>query len=61
MLYEVITALGLGKGSFPVVEKFSSEFVSLPMFPELGQEQIEFVVRELGSFFDGQSVRQASH
>jgi len=60
-MQDAYKALGLGKGSFPVVEKVSSEFVSLPMFPELGQEQIEFVVRELGSFFDGQSVRQASH
>jgi dTDP-4-amino-4,6-dideoxygalactose transaminase len=60
-LQDAYKALGLGKGCFPVAEKVASEFVSLPMFPELGQDQIEFVVRELGSFLDGQIVRQASH
>ncbi|HPQ42815.1 MAG TPA: DegT/DnrJ/EryC1/StrS family aminotransferase [Syntrophales bacterium] len=36
--------LGLGKESFPITEKCAEEFVSLPMFPELTQEQIEYVV-----------------
>jgi dTDP-4-amino-4,6-dideoxygalactose transaminase len=39
--------LNLGKGSFPVAEKSASEFVSLPMFPELSKDQIETVVHEL--------------
>jgi len=60
-LQDAYKVLGLKQGSFPVAEKVASEFVSLPMFPELGQDQIEFVVRELGSFLDGQIVRQASH
>jgi dTDP-4-amino-4,6-dideoxygalactose transaminase len=59
-LQDAYKDLGIKKGSFPVAEKVSSEFVSLPMFPELGEDQIEFVVRELGSFLDGQIVRQAS-
>jgi len=42
--------LGLSKGSFPVSEKCAEEFVSLPMFPELTQKQIEFVSHEIKRF-----------
>jgi len=35
-------SLGLEAGSFPVAEKCASEFVSLPMFPELTEEQIRY-------------------
>jgi len=56
-LQDAFRSFGLERGSFPVGEKVASEFVSLPMFPELGQDQIEFVVRELGSILTGQFVR----
>jgi dTDP-4-amino-4,6-dideoxygalactose transaminase len=46
-LLEAYRSLGFGKGSFPVSEKCSAEFVSLPMFPELSGEQIERVVGEI--------------
>lgn len=46
-LQDAYRSLGLGKGSFPVAETCASEFVSLPMFPELSGEQIEHVVREI--------------
>jgi dTDP-4-amino-4,6-dideoxygalactose transaminase len=39
--------LGLGRGSFPVAEQCADEFLSLPMFPELTQEQIEYVCSEI--------------
>jgi dTDP-4-amino-4,6-dideoxygalactose transaminase len=39
--------LGLMPGSFPVAEKCAREFLSLPMFPELRSEQVEFVVDTL--------------
>ncbi|MCX5811610.1 MAG: DegT/DnrJ/EryC1/StrS family aminotransferase [Proteobacteria bacterium] len=35
--------LGYCKGSLPVAEKCAEEFVSLPMFPELTKDQIEYV------------------
>jgi dTDP-4-amino-4,6-dideoxygalactose transaminase len=35
-------------GSFPVAERCAREFVSLPMFPELTEEQIAYVGTELG-------------
>jgi dTDP-4-amino-4,6-dideoxygalactose transaminase len=39
--------LGLRPGSFPVAEQCAREFLSLPMYPELRPDQIEFVVETL--------------
>ena len=39
--------LGCGRGSFPVAERCAQEFLSLPMYPELRAEQIEFVAKSL--------------
>jgi dTDP-4-amino-4,6-dideoxygalactose transaminase len=44
-LQEAYGSLGLGKGSFPIAEKTASEFVSLPMYPELSREQVDFAVK----------------
>lgn len=46
-LQEAYRSLGLKKGSFPVAEKYAEEFVSLPMYPELTGEQIEYVGSEI--------------
>ncbi|MBN2515750.1 MAG: DegT/DnrJ/EryC1/StrS family aminotransferase [Deltaproteobacteria bacterium] len=46
-LQDAYKSLGLGKGSFPVAEKCAEEFVSLPMFPELTEEQIEYVATNI--------------
>ncbi len=43
-LQEAYAHLGKGAGSFPVAERTASEFVSLPMFPELTNEQIDLVI-----------------
>ena len=42
-LTEAYKFMGLGKGSFPAAEKCAEEFLSLPMYPELLEEQIEYV------------------
>ena len=39
--------LGCRPGSFPVAERCAQELLSLPMYPELQPEQIEFVVKTL--------------
>lgn len=46
-LQKAYSELGLGKGSFPVTEKYAGEILSLPMFPELTEEQIRFVCDKL--------------
>lgn len=46
-LQEAYKNLGFSTGSFPVSEKVSSEFMSLPMYPELSKEQIKVVCSAL--------------
>jgi dTDP-4-amino-4,6-dideoxygalactose transaminase len=46
-LQKAYAFLGLGPGSFPVAERCAREFLSLPMYPELQPEQIEFVANTL--------------
>ena len=42
--------LGYRQGDFPVAEKLSGEILSFPMFPELTEEQIFFVVEQVKRF-----------
>jgi dTDP-4-amino-4,6-dideoxygalactose transaminase len=42
-LQEACRNLGYEEGAFPIAEKLAEEFLSLPMFPELTAEQIEYV------------------
>jgi len=42
-LQEACRSLGYTPGAFPVAEDLAKEFLSLPMFPELTQEQTEYV------------------
>ena len=44
-LQEACRNLGYKKGAFPIAESLADQFLSLPMFPELTKEQIEYVVR----------------
>jgi dTDP-4-amino-4,6-dideoxygalactose transaminase len=39
--------MGLGKGSFPAAEKSADEFLSLPMYPELTEEQVGYVAEQV--------------
>lgn len=48
-LQDAYAFLGKGAGSFPVTESHAREFVSLPMFPELTEEQIEYTVQAVKS------------
>jgi dTDP-4-amino-4,6-dideoxygalactose transaminase len=43
-LQNAYKGLGYKKGDFPVSEKQADEILSLPMFPELTEEQIRYVV-----------------
>ena len=50
-LQEAYRFLELKEGSFPVAEQCEKEFVSLPMFPEMTENQIEYVVTEINHFY----------
>jgi dTDP-4-amino-4,6-dideoxygalactose transaminase len=42
-LQEAGRNLGYAKGAFPIAENLAKQFLSLPMFPELTEEQLEYV------------------
>jgi dTDP-4-amino-4,6-dideoxygalactose transaminase len=39
--------LGYKEGSFPVSEKLAKRIISLPMFPELERQEIEYIAQEI--------------
>lgn len=43
-LQEAYAHLGYHRGDFPVSEKIAEEFLSLPMYPELRDDQIDYVI-----------------
>lgn len=51
-LQEAYQFLGYRKGSFPVTEKCAAELVSLPMFPELTDLQIDYVCDEIANYVE---------
>lgn len=49
-LQAAYSSLGYKEGDFPIAEKCASQLLSLPMFPELTTEQIEYIVEKIKSF-----------
>lgn len=43
--------LGYSKGAFPVSEKHASEMLSLPVYPEMTDEQVDYVCGQIQAFF----------
>jgi dTDP-4-amino-4,6-dideoxygalactose transaminase len=50
-LQKAYQSLGYKKGDFPITEKVMDEIISLPMYPELRIEQIEYVVKCIEKFY----------
>jgi dTDP-4-amino-4,6-dideoxygalactose transaminase len=46
-------ALGLKHFHLPKTEQISNEALSLPMYPELSDEQVEYVVDDVNNFYNG--------
>jgi dTDP-3-amino-2,3,6-trideoxy-4-keto-D-glucose/dTDP-3-amino-3,4,6-trideoxy-alpha-D-glucose/dTDP-2,6-dideoxy-D-kanosamine transaminase len=51
-LQEAASSLGYFKGDFPVCELQTTKILSLPIYPELTNEQIELVIKNIKSFFE---------
>jgi dTDP-4-amino-4,6-dideoxygalactose transaminase len=53
--------LGYRKGDFPVTEKAAESILSLPMFPHMTEDMVEFVCSELEKVLKGrlEAVRTA--
>ncbi len=49
-LEEIHKGLGYKKGDFPVAEKASRQVLSLPIYPELSEDDIKLVTEEIGKF-----------
>jgi len=52
-LQEAYKALGYGRGDFPESERAQEQVLSLPMYPELSEQQIRDVVKGIEYFFMG--------
>ena len=50
-LQEAYRFLGYKKGDFPKAEQYANEVLSLPMYPELTEEQISFICKKIKEFF----------
>lgn len=49
-LQKAYSFMGIKKGSFPIAEKVADEILSLPMYPELSEEQMEYISKTIKSF-----------
>ena len=50
-LQEPYKAQGFKGGDFPIAEEFSNRILSLPMFPEITDEEIEYVSLKIREFY----------
>jgi dTDP-4-amino-4,6-dideoxygalactose transaminase len=51
-LQKAYSYLGYRLGAFPIVEKYANEILSLPMFPQLMGEEIEYVCDCIKDFYN---------
>ena len=51
-MQKVFSSLGYRKGAFPVTEKLAGEILSLPIYPELTDDQLGFVCDAIERFYD---------
>ena len=52
-LQQAYRSMGLGAGSFPVTERAAETLLSLPMFPELTEAQVDRIADAIRRFYRG--------
>lgn len=50
-LHPAFGSLGLKKGEYPITEEVSEKILSLPIFPEISDEQINYVTSTVETFY----------
>lgn len=58
-LQKAYANLGMGRGTLPVTEVCADEILSLPMFPELNELQVQYVSQELNLLAPASTRREA--
>ena len=53
-LQKAFRQYGYQKGDLPIVERVCEETVCLPVFPELGQNELEYIIEKVFDFFRGE-------
>lgn len=51
-LQEAAASLGYGPGSFPVTERQAERILSLPVYPEIQQTELEYIACSVREFYD---------
>jgi dTDP-4-amino-4,6-dideoxygalactose transaminase len=54
-LQPAMADLGYGRGSFPVTERQADQILSLPVYPELSDDDLDYVAQTIRAFFEEQS------
>jgi dTDP-4-amino-4,6-dideoxygalactose transaminase len=54
-LQKAFSYFGYKEGDFPIAEKCSREVLSLPMFPELRDDEVDYVIGSIVDFFKNKS------
>lgn len=44
--------LGYNKGDFPIAERLSNTSLSLPIYPEMKDQQVEYVIKKIKQFYN---------
>ncbi|HAF06822.1 MAG: DegT/DnrJ/EryC1/StrS family aminotransferase [bacterium] len=52
-LQESYKFVGYKQGDFPIAEEYAPKLLSLPIFPEMTDEQIDYVVSKIKEFYKG--------
>jgi dTDP-4-amino-4,6-dideoxygalactose transaminase len=52
-LQKAYKALGYTKGRFPIAEELADTLLSLPIFPEISKEQLNYVISTIKNFYKG--------
>jgi dTDP-4-amino-4,6-dideoxygalactose transaminase len=53
-LQKAYSHLQIPTGSFPVAEKYADELLSLPIYPELGKHEVDYVCQMVQEFFNNE-------